>query len=579
MTVLVLDAHTRAGVEVTQSLGRRGIVVDVAAENHCAAFCSRRIRRSFKQPSAAQPDHFLPWLRSIEQENNYSLIVPSSEISLNAFLPLPDSDPLRSKAILSSNASLQIALDKSLTLRVASNLRIPAPETTLIRPGDAISAFNSYPAILKPVSSQALVGGIFEAIQPRIVRNDFERREQLRGMLQKTAVLQQELVSGRGVGVGMLYRRGQLVWYFCHERLHEGSGAGGLGGGSTYRRSIQADPLMLRHCVTLLDELRWHGVAQVEFKVSDDGRFWLMEINPRLWGSVALAIDAGVDFPYGLLCLASDREVAKQPDYKIHQYTRYFWDDLDWLRTRLRYRLDAAAFKELVKLLRPIAGLETWDHFDWGDLSVTFAEARSFLSTKLDSVRKKLAKARRAKTARKVHKRNLQRILASRQKPRKLLFLCYGNICRSPVSELLAKKRCPQLEVRSAGFHPTVGRSSPPHIQDLARAFSIELSGWSSTRVEVDLVRSADVIFLYDMLNYDAFLKEFPDSKSKILFLGMFLSKPSLEIKDPYQSNSSETRQILEEISSAIDDVVKHILDPLDTASIRKDERDIVLER
>ena len=48
----------------------------------------------------------------------------------------------------------------------------------------------------------------------------------------------------------------------------------------------------------LLDELNWHGVAMVEFKVTEDGTPYLMEINTRFWGSLQLAIDAGVDFPY-----------------------------------------------------------------------------------------------------------------------------------------------------------------------------------------------------------------------------------------------------------------------------------------
>src|SRR6266404_2688948 len=480
MKVLVLDAHTRAGLEVAQSLARQGIVVDVAAENDCLAFRSRRVHASFRQPSAGQTTCFLQWLKGIDQENSYAMIVPSAEVSLHPFLFLPESDLLRKKAVLPSNVSLRIALDKFLTLRAASKLQIPTPETILIQSGGTVPACNFYPAILKPVTSQIFVAGTFEGVHAQIVQNEYERQEQLRGMLQKAAVLQQELVSGRGVAIEMLYRHGQLVWYFCHERLHEGSGAAGIGSGSTYRRSIEPNPEMFRHSKALLDDLGWHGAAQVEFKVADDGRFWLMEINPRLWGSLALAIDAGMDFPFGLLCLALDQQVPKQPQYKIHQYTRYLVGDLDWLKTRFRYRLDIAAWTEALKLLRPIVGLESWDYFDWGDLSTTFIDLRSFFGQKRRSAEEKIARARQSKAAHRLHTHNLSRILASGQKPQKVLFLCYGNICRSPFSELLMKARFPELHVCSAGFHKTAGRTSPSNVQQVARTYSVDLSRWSS---------------------------------------------------------------------------------------------------
>jgi len=56
----------------------------------------------------------------------------------------------------------------------------------------------------------------------------------------------------------------------------------------------------------MLDALRWHGVAMVEFKRDEvTDRFWLLEINGRFWGSLPLALSAGIDFPYYLYQLAS----------------------------------------------------------------------------------------------------------------------------------------------------------------------------------------------------------------------------------------------------------------------------------
>ncbi|MGC1684790.1 MAG: ATP-grasp domain-containing protein [Candidatus Acidiferrales bacterium] len=555
MKALVLDADNRAALEAIQSLARHGISVDVAEENHCLAFNSTRVHEHFRQADAANPQAFLQWLRDLDQRVRYSLIIPSSERALRPFLLLPETDPMRQKAVLSSNLALQTALDKSLTLEMAAGLQIPVPDSVLINSGDFIPACDVFPVVLKPVSSQILTENHVKQVRPVIVNNDAERRGQLHSMLQDSAVLQQELVPGHGIGVEALYDKGRLVWSFSHERLHEGTGRNGLGSGSTYRRSIKPKPELLRHATALLDNLNWNGLAMVEFKCTDDGRHWLMEINPRLWGSLALAIDAGVDFPYGLLCLATGQTIPAQPGYKVNYHTRVFLPDLVWLRNQFVYGRRAGACVEALKLLRPIVGRESWDYFDWGDLSVTREDISSFVSQKLEVLKRKVDTAKRARSARRVHRQNLRRFQASGKPIQKVLFLCYGNICRSPASELLLKRRNPGLCVSSAGFYPASGRASTRQFRDAAREFSIDLSNWSSRRVTIEMVRDADIIFLHDLRNYDDFCREFSAYKDKIMFLGMFLNPPALEIKDPFEFGFAETWQTLTEITAAIDAV------------------------
>ena len=123
---------------------------------------------------------------------------------------------------------------------------------------------------------------------------------------------------------------------------------------------------MLDDAERLLTALKWHGVAMVEFKMDARGQYWLMEINPRLWGSLALSIDAGVDFPAGLLQIACGQQLAAQPQYKIHYYTRDLRTDIDWLKSNLRadpqdplLHTKSRSFSFL-ELLRPLTGRESW---------------------------------------------------------------------------------------------------------------------------------------------------------------------------------------------------------------------------
>jgi predicted ATP-grasp superfamily ATP-dependent carboligase len=89
----------------------------------------------------------------------------------------------------------------------------------------------------------------------------------------------------------------------------------------------------------LLESLCWHGAAMVEFKRSDrDGEFYLMEINPKLWGSLDLAIQAGCNFP---LWIARELTAEKLGGAKAalagSKDTVYQWIIPNGLKSFLRY--------------------------------------------------------------------------------------------------------------------------------------------------------------------------------------------------------------------------------------------------
>jgi predicted ATP-grasp superfamily ATP-dependent carboligase len=84
----------------------------------------------------------------------------------------------------------------------------------------------------------------------------------------------------------------------------------------------------LDQAARLLKKLEWYGVAMVEFKVDPrDGIAKLLEINPRFWGSLALAIYSGIDFPYLLYCLATGRQVPAMLEYEDGKRCRWLIGD------------------------------------------------------------------------------------------------------------------------------------------------------------------------------------------------------------------------------------------------------------
>ncbi|MEC7727283.1 MAG: ATP-grasp domain-containing protein, partial [Pseudomonadota bacterium] len=108
------------------------------------------------------------------------------------------------------------------------------------------------------------------------------------------------------------------------------------GGVSVLSRSVAVNEELRQAAERLLSAVGWHGVAMVEFRVSDTGQPYLMELNTRFWGSLQLAIDAGVDFPLMLANCHLNRPNPPITTYREDQRLRWLLGDLDSLYIYLK---------------------------------------------------------------------------------------------------------------------------------------------------------------------------------------------------------------------------------------------------
>ena len=562
MTVLVLDGHSRAALETLQSLGRAGLHVDLAAEaKDCLAMHSRYVTRKLQQPAQERIADFHSWLRAQDRIRNYALIVPATETSLLGLRQLDESDPLRRKAVIAGEKAIDIALDKEKTWQLARELGVPAPAGVLLSSMSEIGQVQQFPVVLKPTRSKVMVDGELRTLAVAVVRNEVERRDQLRRWIPLTPVQQQQYVSGRGIGVEFLFSQGRKIWHFAHERVHEYPLTGGA---SSYRRSINPPAALLRDAEKLLTALQWHGVAMVEFKMDANGQYWLMEINPRLWGSLALSIDAGVDFPSGLLQIAGGDEPTSQPKYTVPYYTRDLRTDIDWLKCNLRsdaqdplLHTRSRSFSFL-ELLRPLSGRESWDHFDWRDLGII---RRALALAASDQARPVFRKIKSWQIQRRLlrHHRTLLHRLTDTGGPSKIVFLCYGNICRSPMAAMLAEQRLSGIAIESAGFHAQAGRSCPEKMLRIGNSFGIDLSSHQSARVTRDSLANADLVIVMDLENMDRLRKQFPAIANRTTLLGLFGMPSRLVIADPYLAEEAATGRICEQVRAGVEGLAEWI--------------------
>ena len=335
--VLVTDGEARAALAATRSLGRRGYEVHVvSADGRSLAGASRHARADHALGDAgADPRGWSERLAALVDRLAADVVLPVTELSLgNVYRFELDRDP---RFVCPERALYERAVDKHALLAQAEALGVPVPRTALLDPATAPPALPEpfrYPVVLKARRSRFWAGGGWQSGEAVTVRGPAQWTEALRAPGLAGGALLQEFVPGHGEGVFLLARDGEALVRFAHRRLREKPPTGGV---SVLSESVRPDPKLLPSAEALLAALRWTGIAMVEFRRAPDGRAVLMEINPRLWGSVQLAIDAGVDFP--ALAVALHRGEPIPPvEPRLGVRTRWLLGDLDHLLISLRRR-------------------------------------------------------------------------------------------------------------------------------------------------------------------------------------------------------------------------------------------------
>ena len=146
------------------------------------------------------------------------------------------------------------------------------------------------------------------------------------------------------------------------------------------------------------------------------------------------------------------------------------------------------------------------------------------------------------------HHNALLRRLKAAGGPGKIVFLCYGNICRSPLAAALAEQRLSGVTIDSAGFHEQTGRSCPQKILRIGTAFGIDLSSHRSARVTRDQLANADLVIAMDLENLNRLRQEFPEMANRTTLLGLFGTPETLAIADPYLADEAATNRICEQV-------------------------------
>jgi predicted ATP-grasp superfamily ATP-dependent carboligase len=282
-------------------------------------------------PSPLQnPDEFLDSLKTCVKEEGINVVLPVTEASLSLLserreclgetcLPIPPHE------------NLQRVLRKDEVAQVARRVGLSVPRQFLWEDRSASPpAGLPFPLVVKP--SRSVVGPPGE--RRKVFVSYAESERELEPVLERYPadawpILLQERITGPGVGLFFLIWDQSVLARFAHRRIREKPPSGGV---SVLREAVDVPEEWYQWGAELLRQMGWYGVAMVELKwdlVSGDP--YVMEVNPRFWGSLQLAVDAGVDFPALFLSAVLGEQVAPVLSHKSGVQTRWVMGDVDHL--------------------------------------------------------------------------------------------------------------------------------------------------------------------------------------------------------------------------------------------------------
>lgn len=309
MTALVTCGSARAGLAAVRALGRAGQAVAVGAVSRPAlAMWSRYATATLLVPDAGSDARgFAEAVAAEAAGRGCRLVLSATDPALWALSKWRDALPAGARRVLPPHDAVARCMDRLALHDRARGLGIPC--LPMIR----VDAQVGVEPALRKLDRMGPVPVLVCPLIPWVEREDGTRRVAESIPLDAVADVRRLLYAredltrggcvleprppGRWLAYGAVCDEGRVIAEVFQERLRE---RGDLSGVSTLARTLPPDEAMRSMARAVLGSLSWQGPALVEMHEGPDGALKLVDVIGRLWGSVGLAIRAGVNVP--LLC-------------------------------------------------------------------------------------------------------------------------------------------------------------------------------------------------------------------------------------------------------------------------------------
>jgi hypothetical protein len=298
MRVLLVEEGWNQTVHVARALAAGGHVVSVITANGARARYHHHGVTWLSGPRAGAPDlacHVARCARAFDRivpltERVMAQLWSSGDAEIEARL-FPATEPWQRTLVSDKHRLIELMRERGV--------EVPA-QVSLDRAGEL-----GLPVVIK--------GALGAAGTHVHIADTHEARARLvaRAARQRGRWMAQEHIAGPTYLVGGLFHAGTPLRLYAAEKLEQHPPRTG----PAIRLRSRDYPALVAAGVRALGELRWTGLASADLMRRPDGRYVLLEINPRPWGSLAGARSAGVDMLSGLAELLAGRVPAADLSY------------------------------------------------------------------------------------------------------------------------------------------------------------------------------------------------------------------------------------------------------------------------
>ncbi len=326
MKVAVLGTNDRAALVVVRQLALEGSIDEVVIVRHtkqrslaCVSkYTHKSVYFNFDTPNVSTLIHLL-------QDEKIDLILPINDItslfvihhysSLNANFTLASPTP----------SSYYQAIDKWAIQEMCDGKTLKYPVSQLIEQGSRLENrdISEEYVYLKTRNSVVYHEEKYKKYDVQKLSHQ-EQQHYIAQHLHTIDVICQKRLHGKGIGINVLASKGRVISLNINQRIHQPKN----GGGSSYRRTAKKIPLSLLEIATqITSRLHWSGVMMIELLETQEG-FYLIEINPRFWGSLALTEFSGANFVRNFYRLQAGKKLL--PSQRKEVTARHLINDLKW---------------------------------------------------------------------------------------------------------------------------------------------------------------------------------------------------------------------------------------------------------
>ena len=313
--VVVPAIRSGSALASIRSLGRRGVrVIAVHEREDVPPFRSKYCDETRIVPAPAENlAGYRDALLALARRPDVRTIVPVREPDVYVLSKHREAFAEHVGTPWPSRETVRETQDRRRLFEIAASVGVSVPRT---RPLDEVESWNGNRIIKSRYSTLIDDNRASYADVEFVDPNDPPDTEAVTSRMGHVPMIQEYIPGGEECGFFAIFDEGEPLATFQHRRIRSFTYSGGA---SAFRESIALGDLDAAG-LALLAELDWHGPAMVEFKRDErDGELKLMEINPRFWGSLPLAICAGVDFPalYYRLAIGDPPEPVNEYDVGV----------------------------------------------------------------------------------------------------------------------------------------------------------------------------------------------------------------------------------------------------------------------